>query len=99
MPNYTQKSNYLDTDNNEYYMDLMVNRDIPKYADDVIVAIAEVYNMRPDIMAYDLYDDSELWWVFAQRNPDTLKNPLLDFKTGTEIFVPKLDTLRTVLGF
>ena len=99
MPNYNQKSAYLDTSNNEYYLDLMVNRPIPKYSDDLVITISEVYNYRPDIMAFDLYDDSELWWVFAQRNPDTLKNPLLDFKTGTKIFVPKIQTLRTVLGF
>lgn len=99
MPNYTQKSAYLNTDIKEYYLDLMVNRSIPKYADDVVIEISEVYNMRPDLLAHDLYDDSELWWVFAMRNPDTLKNPINDFTSGTKIFIPKLETLRTVLGF
>lgn len=99
MPNYNQKSTYVNTDVAEYYLDLMVNRSIPKYADDIVVEISEVYNMRPDLMAHDLYDDSDLWWVFAQRNPDTLKNPIHDFTSGTLIFIPKLETLRTVLGF
>jgi len=99
MSDYNQKSAYLNTDVREYYLDLMVNRDIPKYSDDLIITISEVYNMRPNLMAFDLYDDSELWWVFAQRNPDTLKNPLLDFKAGSKIFVPKFETLRAVLGF
>ena len=99
MSNYNQKSTYMHTETNEYYLDLMVNRDIPKYSDDIIMTITEVYNMRPDILAFDLYDDSELWWVFAQRNPDILKNPLLDFKTGTKIFIPRLSTLRAELGF
>ena len=99
MPNYSQKSSYVNTDLNDYYLDLMVNRYIPKYSDDAVIELTEVYNLRPDLLAHDLYDDSELWWVFAQRNPDTLKNPLLDFKTGTKIFIPKLETLRAVLGF
>lgn len=99
MADYTSKSVYSLTDNNEYYLDLMVNREIPKYSADVIFEINETYNMRPDLLAHDLYEDSELWWVFAQRNPDKLKNPLLDFKTGTSIFLPKLSTLRDELGF
>lgn len=99
MATYDKKSAYVNTDVVNYYLDLWVNRPITKYADDVIFTITEVYNMRPDLLAYDLYDDAELWWVFAQRNPDTLKNPLLDFTTGTEIYIPKLDTLRSELGF
>lgn len=99
MATYSQKSAYSNTGVNGYYLDMMVNRPIPKYTDDVIFTINETYSMRPDLLAYDLYNDSELWWVFAQRNPDTLKNPLLDFKNGTKIFLPKLSTLRSVLGF
>ena len=96
---YSQKSIYSDTPTNDYYLDLMVNRPIPKLGSDKIYQIDETYNMRPDLLAYDLYDDSELWWVFAQRNPDTLKNPLIDFSTGTYIFLPDLETLRNTLGF
>lgn len=99
MPNYSRKSAYAQTEINEYYLDLMVNRPIPKYTDDLVVEISEVYDKRPDLMAHDLYDDAELWWVFAQRNPDILKNPLLDFTSGTKIFIPKIETLRSVLGF
>jgi len=40
-----------------------------------------------------------LWWVFAQRNPNTLVDPLFDFKEGTSIRIPTLDTLRDALGF
>lgn len=96
---YSAKSLYAHTENNEFYLDLMVNRPISKHTDDVVFKINETYNMRPDLLAHDLYEDSELWWVFAMRNPDVLKNPLLDFKTGTEILLPKLSTLRDELGF
>jgi hypothetical protein len=46
-----------------------------------------------------MYNDPRLWWVFAQRNPNRLKDPLFDFKAGLGIYVPKLETLRQVLGF
>jgi len=96
---YPKKSAYALTVTHDHYLDLMVNRDIPKLDSDVEFTITQTYNLRPDLLAFDLYDDSELWWVFAQRNPDVLKNPLLDFSTGTTIRLPNIDTLRDTLGF
>lgn len=96
---YSKKSSYALTGLREHYLDLMVNRPIPKLNSDVQLTIRQTYNLRPDLLAFDLYGDSELWWVFAQRNPDILKNPLIDFSVGTIIFVPTISTLRDVLGF
>jgi len=96
---YSKKSAYGLTGTRDHYLDLMVNRTIPKLDSDAEVTITQTYHMRPDLLAFDLYDDSELWWVFAQRNPDRLKNPLIDFSVGTLIRVPTIDTLRDVLGF
>lgn len=96
---YSSTSSQSDTTLADYYLDVMQNRPIPKEADDVIYTINETYNMRPDMLAYDLYGYSDLWWVFAQRNPNSLINPLLDFRTGTTIYLPKLSNLKNVLGF
>lgn len=96
---YSKKSAYALTQVSDHFLDLMVNRPIPKLASDSLVTLTQTYHLRPDLLAFDLYADSELWWVFAQRNPDILKNPVIDFAVGTEIYVPKLDTLRDVLGF
>jgi len=96
---YTSVSPYYNTGTNEFYLDLMVNRSIPKNADDRLFTINQVYNLRPDLLAYDLYGYSELWWVFAQRNPNTLVDPLGDFTLGKNIYLPQLETLREVLGF
>jgi hypothetical protein len=96
---YSKRSSYGITGFRDHYLDLMVNRPIPKLDSDVKVTITQTYHMRPDLLAFDLYEDSELWWVFAQRNPNILKNPLIDFSAGTEIQVPDIDTLREVLGF
>jgi len=96
---YKATSCYAFTEKNDYYLDVMQNRPIPKYSDDIVFEINMTYNMRPDLLAYDLYKHSDLWWVFAQRNPNILVNPLLDFKNGTKIFLPKIGVLREVLGF
>jgi hypothetical protein len=80
------------------YLDVMVNRPIQSTTDDQYWAITTVYNLRPDLLANDLYGDSRLWWVFAQRNPNKLKDPLYDFTTGTKIYLTPLSVLRATLG-
>jgi hypothetical protein len=77
----------------------MVNRSIPRENDDVYFKINQTYQYRPDLLAYDLYQQSGLWWVFYQRNPNTLTAPPWDFEAGKRIYLPKISTLRTTLGF
>ena len=96
--NYKQNSPYFATDFNENYLDVMTNRPIPAEEDDQYVEINQAYQYRPDLLAFDLYNDSALWWVFAQRNPNTLKDPIFDFRAGIKIFLPKITTLKTALG-
>ena len=96
---YSATSPYYNTGYSQYYLDLMINRPIPKQSDDLLMKIKTVYEYRPDLLAYDLYDTPSLWWVFYQRNPNTLTAPPLDFKAGVNIYLPKIETLRAVLGF
>jgi len=99
MATYTSVSPYFATGYSQFYLDVMVNRPIPKQTDDRLFKINQTYQYRPDLLAYDLYQNSGLWWVFYQRNPNTLQAPPLDFKLGTTIYLPKITTLREVLGF
>lgn len=80
------------------FLDLMNNVNISKLENDILWEITPVYNLRPDLLAFDLYNDSRLWWVFANRNPNRLQDPLFDFLTGVNIYLPKLDTLKRELG-
>ena len=66
--------------------------------DDFLYTIEAQYMYRPDLLAYDLYQNSKLWWVFSQRNPNRLKDPLFDFSVGTGIYIPQLSNLKTALG-
>jgi hypothetical protein len=81
------------------FLDFMVSRNIPMLPSDVYMVLTSVYEYRPDLLAYDLYGDSKLWWVFAARNPNKLgPDPYFNFKAGSGIYIPNIDTLRTVLG-
>ena len=99
MANYSATSPYFNTGYSRYYLDLMANRPIPREVDDIRVTINQTYQYRPDLMAFDVYGESTLWWVFYQRNPNTLIAPPWDFEAGVEIFIPKITTLKRALGF
>jgi hypothetical protein len=99
MTSYESTSPYFNTTYTQFYLDVMVNRPIPKDQDDLPFVITETYQYRPDMLAFDLYQTPTLWWVFYQRNPNTLQAPPLDFKTGTTIYLPKISTLQQTLGF
>ena len=76
----------------------MINVSILPDNTDTLWIINTTYHLRPDLLAYDLYKDSRLWWVFSQRNPNKLKDPLFDFVEGTSIYIPQLSNLQTALG-
>ena len=99
MANYDATSPYFNTGYSQFFLDVMTNRPIPKQNDDLPFVINQTYQYRPDLLAYDLYENAGLWWVFYQRNPNTLTKPPFDFKTDTLIYIPKITTLRNVLGF
>ncbi len=81
------------------YLDVMNYTPIPMNPSDVYTQITATYEYRPDMLAFDLYGDSKLWWVFAARNPNRLgPDPYFNFKTGVGIYVPTITTLRTLLG-
>ena len=97
--NYDPTSPYYSTGYSQFFLDVMVNRSIPKATDDLLFTINTTFEYRPDLLAFDLYGNSGLWWVFYQRNPNTLTAAPFDFKVGTQIYLPKITTLQTALGF
>jgi len=76
----------------------LVSRTISKQVDDVNYVIDKIYEFRPDLLAFDLYGDSALWWVFRARNPNAIDDPVFDFRAGTSIMIPKKTTLASNLG-
>lgn len=89
---------YYNTTTSGVFLDVATLRDIPKDQTDNVFTIDATYNLRPDLLSFDLYGTSALWWVFAMRNPDTLKDPLFDFRTGTVIYIPSKYNISQRLG-
>mgnify|MGYP000143303183 CR=1 FL=1 len=98
MTMYTKKSPYFTTSIVNNYLDIINFRDIPKENDDVLFELTATYELRPDLLAYDLYGDHQLWWVFAIRNRSIIKDPVFDMVAGIKIFLPKATTLKQVVG-
>ena len=99
MAQYGSSSAYGKTQfKNKQYLDILTIRPVPENSDDVRYAIEPQYAYRPDLLAYDLYGEKNLWWVFAQRNMDIIKDPVYDIEAGTKIYLPKSASLKKLLG-
>ena len=80
------------------YLDIYAPQPVPVGANDVLYEILPAYTYRPDLLAFDLYGEKELWWVFAQRNMDIIEDPVYDLEPGVTIYLPQADKLKEVLG-
>ena len=81
------------------FLDILAPVPIPVGANDVVYEILPAYTYRPDLLAFDLYGQKELWWVFAQRNLDILKDPICDITAATKLYLPQGSNLRQIIGF
>lgn len=95
---YEKTSPYFKTIVTENYLNVLEFRDLPNERDDTLFTVTKTYEHRPDLLAYDLYRDTSLWWVFAVRNKSLIKDPVYDLEAGVSIYLPKLSTLKKVLG-
>lgn len=98
MATYTKSSPYTSTQQNNLYLELLEIRPVPAESDDFRYVIENQYRHRPDLLAYDLYGNPKLWWVFVQRNMSVIKDPIYDFEPGTVIYLPKRSNLEKFLG-
>lgn len=98
MANYAKTSPWATTPQNNLYLELLNIRPVPAEADDYLYTIENQYKHRPDLLAYDLYGNSKLWWVFIQRNMEVLNDPVYDFEPGVVIYIPKKSNLIKYLG-
>jgi hypothetical protein len=80
------------------YLDILNIRPIPASDDDILYEVQTQYAYRPDLLSFDLYGTKNLWWVFAQRNMDVIKDPVYDMEPGVKIYLPKGDALARQLG-
>ena len=98
MAKYSATSPYFATPQNNDSLGVFVPRSITSELDDQSYTIERTYAYRPDLLAYDLYGSPRLWWVFAQRNPDQIEDPIYDFNPGVTIKLPKPGNRSNDLG-
>lgn len=75
---------------------LDVNRlpQVPRSLEDEEYTIEPMYENRPDLLAYNVYGNSRVWWVIVMRNLDVIKDPLRDFRAGITIQLPTPETVK-----
>ena len=89
-PKYKSTSNYANTILNTKFLELYS----PTITSDTLnpnrrkIVIQPKYNRRPDLLAFDLYGNARLWWVFVHYNRNIIKDPIMDFISGKTIEVP-----------
>lgn len=98
MATYRQSSPWYTTKQNNLYLELMNYRPIAATSDDVVYTIENQYKHRPDLLAFDMYGDPKLWWVFTMRNRSVIKDPIYDFEPGVQIFCPKKENVNATVG-
>ena len=98
MAKYSPTSPYFATTQNNTALDIFTPRPITAELDDQSYTIERTYAYRPDLLAFDLYGTPRLWWVFAQRNPNEIEDPIYDFKPGVTIQLPKKSNVQSNLG-
>lgn len=97
MADYSSTSPYYTTTQTSY-LDVINFRDIPAQVNDLPWTVTPPYMHRPDLLAWDLYQDVTLWWVFAVRNKDLIEDPVYDLVPGLTIYIPQLSVIRESLG-
>jgi hypothetical protein len=95
---YATTSPWFKTKTTSLNLDYFSIRPVAAEADDIVYEIEPQFHNRPDLLAYYLYDTPKLWWVFAQRNMDVIRDPIFDFRSGVTISVPKKNGLFRLLG-
>lgn len=95
---YSTTSPYYNTAKWGPFLDVWAGKTIAADVTDIVYQIDPPYNNRPDLLAQDIYQDVTLWWVFAVRNPDIIKDPIFDFVAPTIIYVPTKSVVLKSIG-
>tara|TARA_B100001093_G_scaffold92028_1_gene84136 strand:+ start:2121 stop:2420 length:300 start_codon:yes stop_codon:yes gene_type:complete len=98
MARYSRTSPYYTTPQSATALGFFTPRPITAEGDDEEYTIERTYAYRPDLLAFDLYGSPRLWWVFAQRNPNEIEDPIYDFKPGVTIRLPKPGNVSKDIG-
>ena len=97
--NYIKHSLYANTKSDGILRGYYEPIDIPHDEDtDIEYTVGLKYSHKPGLLAFDLYGDERLNWVFLYYNRDTLKDGIWDLNEGITILIPEKNRLLSYLG-
>ena len=95
---YPNSSPYALTPQSNFSIGRYSHRKITASEDDVEFEIEAKYHHRPDLLAYELYGNSGLYWVFMLRNMNIIRDPLWGFEAGLTIYRPTNVRIQKLLN-
>ena len=90
---YNPKSYLYKTGFNKFYLDVASLPSMDKVQGTYITVPPECEN-RPDLLSYQQYGTSRLWWVIALANADVIRDPIWDLKSGMKLYIPNKTLLQ-----
>lgn len=94
---FDKRSIYKKTSDDGFYLGYYDPINIPNDQSDYYLVIPSKYDMKPGLLANELFGDPQLLWVFSVMNRDSLKDPIFDFREGLIIRVPTKNRLLSLL--
>jgi hypothetical protein len=81
---------YANTDINDFYLDranLPMASDLLAGKTPSLIVVEPKFQYRMDLLSYELYGNSNYWWVIALLNRNQIKDPIRDLKAGMTLVV------------
>jgi hypothetical protein len=85
---YNDRSFLRQTSIKNFYLDVS-NLPSINYTKGDYVTVPPECEYRIDLFSYQQFGTSRLWWVIALANADIIRDPIWDFKSGMQVFIPK----------
>ena len=93
---YGEKSFYKRTEINDRFLEFYNHTKMEPQGDDGYVEITHRWTNRPDLMALDLYGDSDFWYVIPMRNG--FEDPYYDMTFNRTVVVPPKSYVELLFG-
>lgn len=94
---YSQFSPYAKV-KQTWYLDYNLPAPMIPADTDIAYVIPTKYDEQPWRLAKELYGNERVYNIFALLNPDLLKDPIYDFKSGLTIQIPTPTRVETYLN-
>lgn len=78
----------------DIFLDISKLPSVPQGPSDEKYIIEAKYHNRLDLLAFDKYGSTRVWWVIALRNLDIIEDPTRDAPAGLEISLPSKNTVE-----